>query len=123
MRWVRSNTRFGSWLALAALAVQIAVSFGHVHLDGIHRGAAGVNVAAAATHASRSLPAQQPAGDADDYCAICATIFLAANSFLPHAPQLAVPFVSQAIEHIDRVAVAVIVPRRAAFQSRAPPIA
>ena len=36
MRWLY-NWRFGSWLALAALALQLVVSFGHVHLDGVHR--------------------------------------------------------------------------------------
>jgi len=34
MRWVRSNTRFASWLALFAFALQLTLSFGHLHLDG-----------------------------------------------------------------------------------------
>ena len=121
MRWVRCNSRLGGWLALAALALQIVVSFGHVHLDGVAR--ASTFVAAAGAHGSPSLPDQQPGNEADDYCAICATIYLAANSFVPQAPQLTVPFASQTIEHIDRVAVVFIVPRRAPFQSRAPPLA
>jgi hypothetical protein len=120
MRWVRSNNRFGAWLAFAALALQIAVSFGHVHLDGVRRLSPVVTLAGA--QGSQSLPAQQPSNDADDYCAICATIYLAANSFIPQAPQLPVPFVSQAIEHADRAAVAFIAPRRPPFQSRAPPL-
>ena len=121
MRWVRCNGRFGSWLALAALALQIAVSFGHVHLDRVARASAVVAVAAAP--GTPALPDHQPGNEADDYCAICATIYLAANSFVPQAPQLAVPFGSQAIEHVDRVAAVFIVPRRAPFQSRAPPLA
>jgi len=32
MRWFRSNIRLGSRLALFALAVQMALSLGHVHL-------------------------------------------------------------------------------------------
>jgi hypothetical protein len=31
-----SRRGFGRWLALFALALQLVVSFGHVHLDGIH---------------------------------------------------------------------------------------
>ncbi len=123
MRWVLHNRRFGSCLALAALALQIAVSFGHVHLDGLHRTHSALSVASSAAQASQ-LPAQHPGNDGDDdYCAICATIYLAANSFLPPAPQLPVPFVSRPIEHFDRVAVVFIAPRRAPFQSRAPPLA
>ena len=79
-------------------------------------------VTVAGAQGSQSIPAQQPGNDADDYCAICATIHLAANSFVPQAPQLPVPFVSQTIEHADRAAVAFIAPRRPPFQSRAPPL-
>jgi hypothetical protein len=35
MGWFRSRSRLGSYLALFALAFQLAVSFGHVHLDHI----------------------------------------------------------------------------------------
>jgi hypothetical protein len=122
MRWV-DNWRFGSCLALAALALQLVVSFGHVHLDGVHRADPALAIAGSGAQASQ-LPAPHPGNDGDDdYCAICATIFLAANSFLPPAPQLPVPFVSRPIEHFARVAVDFIVPRRAPFQSRAPPLA
>ena len=72
---------------------------------------------------SQSVPAQHPGNDADDYCAICATIYLAANSFVPQAPQLPAFFASRLIEHFDRVAVTFIAPRRTPFQSRAPPLA
>jgi len=122
MRWVHDR-RFGSCLALAALALQLVVSFGHVHLDGVHRDYRAVTVTGSSARASQ-LPAQHPGNDGDnDYCAICATIYLAANSFLPPAPQLPVPFVSRPIEHFAPVAVDFIVPRRAPFQSRAPPLA
>ena len=123
MRWVFHNRPFGSCLALAALAVQIVVSFGHVHLDGVHRTDPALIDAGSRAQASQ-LPAQHPANDGDDdYCAICATIYLAANSFLPPAPELPAPFVSQTIEHFDHVVVVFIAPRRAPFQSRAPPLA
>ncbi len=122
MRWVH-NRRFGSWLALAALVLQFVVSFGHVHLDGVHRTYPALAASGSTAQASQ-LGAAHSGNDADDdYCPICATIYLAANSFLPPVPQLPVPFVSRLIEHFDRVAVGFIVPRRAPFQSRAPPLA
>jgi hypothetical protein len=123
MRRVRCNSLLG-WLALAALALQLVLSFGHVHLDGASRSSiVGVVAGGPGAPASPSVPDQQPGGDPDDYCAICATIYLAANAFVPSPPRLAVPFVSRAIEHVDRVTIALILPRRAPFQSRAPPLA
>jgi len=122
MRWVRTMRRFCGSLGLAALALQLVLSFGHVHLDGVHRVHDGTALAGSSAQTPQ-LPAQQPANDGDDYCAVCATIYLAANSFLPQAPQLPVPFVSRPIEHFYRLAVDFIAPRRASFQSRAPPLA
>jgi hypothetical protein len=123
MRRVRNNRQFGGWLALFALAVQLVLSFGHVHLEGI-RGDDGTGTKLAAERAvSPPAPAQHPANDSGDYCAICATIHLASSSFLPDAPQLPVPFVSQAIEHFYYVPYVFAAPQRTAFQSRAPPLA
>jgi len=122
MRWVRPNRRFGGWLALTALALQLALSFGHVHLDGVRAGATADWIVGAKAPSSPA-PAQHPTNDADDYCAICATIHLASTSFLPEAPPLPVPFVSQTVEHFHHVAFVFVAPQRTAFQSRAPPLA
>ena len=120
MHWVRTNRRFGSWLALAALALQLALSFGHVHLIPTRRFYRWINAKAPGSPPS---PAQHPANDADDYCAICATIHLASTSFLPDAPQLPVLLVSQTIEHFHHVAFVAVARQRTPFQSRAPPLA
>ena len=122
MRWARHIRRFGGCLALAALALQLVLSFGHVHLGGVHRTYYGTTVAGSSAQV-QPLPAQHPGDDGDDYCAICATIYLAANSFVPQAPQLPALFASRLIEHADRGAIVFVVPRRSAFQSRAPPLA
>ena len=122
MRWIH-NRRFGNWLALAALVLQLVVSFGHVHLDGVHRASPALALSGSGAQASQ-LPGPQPGNGADDdYCVICATIFLAATTFLPPAPQPPVPSASQTIERFDRVPVVFIASRRAPFQSRAPPLA
>jgi hypothetical protein len=124
MRWFRANKTFGSRLALFALAVQFVVAFGHIHRDDIYgsvRPAAAV--AASVPDGSQPLPANHPAKHGDDYCAICATMSLLGNSFVAMAPALPLPPASHAIEQFDRVAVIFIAPRRAAFQSRAPPAA
>jgi hypothetical protein len=124
MRWFRANKTFGSRLALFALAVQFVLAFGHIHHEdiyGLARSAAAI--AAAVPDGSQPLPANHPAKHSDDYCAICATMSLLGNSFVAAAPTLPLPAASHAIEQFDRVAAIFIAPRRAAFQSRAPPAA
>jgi len=115
-------------LALAALALQIVLSFGHVHLDGVVRATPAVPaMTAAGTRGqsvlppSRQTPAQNPIDDADGYCAICASIYLAATTFIPQPPLLPVPRGFERIEQVFRAAVGVVESRRVAFQSRAPP--
>jgi hypothetical protein len=125
MGWVRCHKRYGGFLAIAALALQIVLSFGHVHLDGIRSPAAHSAVATqhkpAMLQASRQIPAQHP-GD-DDYCAICASISLASTSLISLPPPLPVPlgFVRIALRFGATQGIAA--PRRVAFQSRAPPAA
>jgi hypothetical protein len=124
MRWFRVNRKSGGRLALLALAVQLVLSFGHIHREDIYGPThpALANALAAPSNSPQS-PADQPSKHTDDYCAICATISLLSNSFVTAAPQLPLPFISSAVEHPDRVGIVFIVPRRAPFQSRAPPAA
>jgi hypothetical protein len=121
MRWLRYDRRIGSWLAPIALAIQLALSFGHVHLDAVQRTDPAVGAIGLGAHSAKSLPSQQPGEDGNDYCAICASIYLASNSFIPSAPLLPVPSGSHGVEHFDHGATVFIAPRRLAFQSRAPP--
>src|SRR5262245_36804016 len=89
MGWFRSRSRWGSYFALLALAVQLVLSFGHVHLEGSIPGHASAlfavhpaNAAAAAAvnPSGKHLPAQ-----ADDRCPICALIHLA-GALVPTTP-------------------------------------
>jgi len=127
MGWVHRHKRRGALLALAALALQITLAFGHVHLN--LRGLAGDSrrTTIAPHHATfaQTLP-QAPAqnSDDDDYCAICASIFLVSSSYTPAPPALPVPVGFQRIEHsFDNARVSAELRRRFAFQSRAPPVA
>jgi len=123
MRWFRTERRFGSLLALFALAVQLTLSFGHVHLDGVLGETTTTIAAAGSASTPQPSPTQHPSNEATDYCAICAVIHLAATSFLPQSPQLAVPLVTENVEHFNRIAVIFLTPQRTPFQSRAPPLA
>jgi hypothetical protein len=67
MRWFRDNVRHGSWLALIALAVNVALSFGHIHGIGGRRSEHGLIVAAIAPD-SRHTPDSSDDGKADNLC-------------------------------------------------------
>ena len=74
------------------------------------------------TKSAPQMPTQNPSGD-DDYCAICASIFLVSSSFVSEPPELPIPVGFVRIKHSFSVARGVTVPRRFAFRSRAPPAA
>ena len=126
MSWVWLHRRHGALLALAALVLQILLSFGHVHLRGMAQSA--LPALPALTHSialadrNSQTPSPIPA-DTDDYCAICASIFLASSAFAPAPPQLLVPANFQRVEHGFSAARPLAESPRLAFRSRAPPVA
>ncbi len=129
MGWFRAHRKFGGRLALFALTLQFYLSFGHIHPDDIYGPVGGSLMVAEAVvlpsaESVRSIPADQPWYSGDALCPICEAMYFLSTSFVPEAPQVfPLPFVSQPIEHSAGVAALFIAPRRAPFQSRAPPIA
>lgn len=128
MRWFRTNGRFGSGLALFALALQFCLAFGHIHPDDIY-GSVGRPLSSAAeialppSGAPQSLTADY-AVNHDDFCAICETMVMLGTSATPEAPQLPAPApIIRPARHFARAAALFAAPRRTAFQSRAPPVA
>jgi hypothetical protein len=97
MRWIRANLRFGAWCALFALAVQFALSFGHVHFPGRVGGTpALLALLVAPSPAIAPDAAAKPAKPAKsqiahDQCAICASIQLAGSLLPAAAPILSLP--------------------------------
>jgi Protein of unknown function (DUF2946) len=85
MGWFRSRSRWGSYLALFALAFQLVISFGHVHLDGCTSTAGHASIVAKA--AVDPVGKQSPAV-ADDHCPFCALIHLAGTLTPSEAPTL-----------------------------------
>ena len=144
MKWFRSNVGLGSRLALLALAIQFALSFGHFHgsiaqaapADAKQSGLYAVqfrtshpdtldrssHVTAADTLRSKASSDQEPAGQPVDDCAICAVMALAVAMAVATAPDLLAPSpaafqrLATEVEFIDPNSA------RATFQARAPPI-
>lgn len=129
MGWFRAYRKLGGRLALFALALQFYLSFAHIHPDDIYGpvGASLMVAEAAVLPPAESLqpiPSDQPWYNTDGLCPICETMYFLGASFVPEAPQiLPLPFVSRPVEHSACVAALFIAPRRAPFQSRAPPAA
>jgi hypothetical protein len=125
MGWVQRHRRDAALLALGALVLQIVLAFGHVHLN--PRGRTGdLRQTLSAQHQVvaqplRQRPEQVP-GDDNDYCAICASIFLTSSAFTPAPPHLLIPANFQRMEHCFNAARPVAEPLRLAFRSRAPPV-
>lgn len=110
-------------MALFALAVQLVLSFGHVHVDA----AAGSNVALAGISASPAAHDGAPSNSdhhpgTNDVCAICATMGLASSLILPQPVQLMLP-VTHA-QNWPREYPAALAARElhCLFQARAPPV-
>jgi hypothetical protein len=124
MRWFRANRVFGGRLALFALAVQLVLSFGHIHRSDIFGyGPPAAASAGTASDYAQSKPAGSPSGHAGDYCDICATVSLLSSSFVAAAPQLPLPIAFRRVEHHASAASDFVVPQRSPFQSRGPPLA
>src|SRR5262245_49942839 len=126
MRWFRSRSRVGTYLALFALAFQLAVSFCHVHLDEIAPRSAGAPAFASTQsgdegNAPSSPPAREDA--ADDCCPICTLIHLAGALVPAETPALPLPSMFGQLRLAAAVEFNLTASQTALFQARAPPIA
>jgi hypothetical protein len=123
MGWFRSRSRFGSYLALFALAFQLAISFGHVHLERI----APVSAAASALASAQPSPDDRTAPSnpalADDYCPICTLIHLAGALVPAEMPSLPLPTVFGRLQLEVAAEFDLTASQGALFRARAPPIA
>lgn len=121
MGWFRSRARFGGWLALLALTLQLILTFGHVHLDRAAPLAPAGGIAALAPDDPGAPPAPDHA--ADDYCAICALVHLAGALTLNAAPALPVPLSLDRTRPPPVPSAGLTAPHLAHLRARAPPIA
>ena len=127
MRWFRSRKRSGSYLALFALAFQLAVSFGHVHLERVASPSVGASALANAQPSADDLNApSNPTGReglADDHCPICTLIHLAGALVPAEMPSLPMPTVFGRLRLEVAAEFDLTASHAALFRARAPPIA
>src|SRR5262245_43407445 len=127
MNWFRSRSRLGAYLALFALAFQLAVSFGHVHLERIAPLSAGASALAGAPPSPDDFNApSNPAGrehPADDHCPICTLTHLAGALVPAEMPSLPLPAVFGRLRLEAAADFDLSTSHAALFRARAPPIA
>jgi hypothetical protein len=126
--WFRSNR--GRWLALFALACQLMLSFGHLHLGKVSVAPTGVAENGALVvntgEDSAALPRAPPLNDSTkggDFCALCASINLAASLVVPTAPMVVPPFSSDVAPTWSREGIEPVAFDHVFFDARGPPYA
>jgi hypothetical protein len=137
MRWFRSNIKRVSHVAVFALAIQFALSFGHFH--GVANQAASGsqppsaksafliadNLAAQVAlnqSASQPAPGHDPGEHSGDICAICAVIAMANVAFFAAPPTALLPQAFDFSYTATTTEFLRVLPLRVAFQPRAPPV-
>jgi Protein of unknown function (DUF2946) len=127
MNWFRSRIRSGAQLALFALAVQMVLSFGHIHRDDLGlpplAGTGPTQMTSAAAAGSQPPAGQHHQPASDDYCSICASIAVLAT-WMPALPPVLVS--PEPIRRVWAPVVALQSPPTQislSFQARAPPVA
>jgi len=123
MSFFRSRSRWGSYLALFALAFQLAVSFAHVHLDHVSPVLAGARAQLAGEQASAPSSPSDHENLADDCCPICALVHLAGTILPAETPPLPLPHIFLRLRHETAFAFDLTAQPRVLFQARAPPLA
>ena len=135
MNWFRKHVKTGSRLALFALAIQFALSFGHFHGEvaraapAIQTGVADPDLAIAAALAAQGAHSEAaPAAFRPRYrsatsdCAICAVLSLANNFLFATPPLLELPQAVELLHLTTGAEFAHLGSLHPAFQSRAPPV-
>jgi hypothetical protein len=124
MRWFRSKLHSGSRLAMFALAVQLVLSFGHVHLQNLAPATTKSAVPASGTVLlSERAPSHDHGGSLDADCPICALIQLIAASALSAPPVLPLPLHSGSTGLQAPAEMASVCSPHFPFEARAPPSA
>jgi hypothetical protein len=122
MKWFRSNIRTGARLALLALLVQFALSFGHVH-GLVPPAASATQSVLPADHAAKPQPApgKHDSDQTSDVCAICAVMAMASTVLFSAPPILLLPDAVKILHRITDAEFAHLKSAGTAFQPRAPP--
>jgi len=119
---VRANKSWWGRLALCALALQLYLSFGHIHPEELGLSASAQASSAAPSAGSNHNPGA-PHDDDDDQgiCSICAAVSLTAHSLMPAPVTLALPIETEWTWSRHLSSPRIVLRTAANFRARAPP--
>jgi len=131
MRWFRANRLFGGCLALFALAIQLVISFAHIHPQnlsprpevGLGAKSSSTTVLADGEDFFGKRTDNHGGGLPNDSCAICASINLIRSTVTVHGPVLSIPANFYVVQLQSISDFEIQSNRHSSFQTRAPPIA
>jgi hypothetical protein len=128
--WFRSNCGRITCFALFALAYQVVLSFGHLHLGKVSISpiavAADTALIVSVGKDSAAFPFAPPLNHSttgDDFCAVCTSINLAASLVLPAVPTVVRPFSDVAERTWSQGGVEPVSFDHLLFEARGPPYA
>lgn len=124
MKWFRANIRHGAKLALFALAVQLVLSFGHVHGGTVHAAPLDSTIALSASDATQTpaAPDTDHHHRAADPCAICAVMAMAGTALFAAPPVLLLPQAAVLLQRITEAEFDHLDAISGASQPRGPPV-
>jgi hypothetical protein len=119
MTWFRRHIGQGSKLALFALAIQLMLSFGHVHID-VARAAPGGPAIVSLQMPADGAPASSH-HHANDFCAICAVTAMAGTALVAAPPVLRLPQPSDLLQQVTEAEFLHLGSAEPPFRPRGPP--
>jgi hypothetical protein len=129
MHIIREHIRRGGLLALVALAINLALSFGHIHTidaKGGHHATSPWIVSAISSYdghvANQSLPSLPDDDLGDQLCPICMAASGMATGMAPLLPAVSVQFTAASVDYAGAATPDVRALHRSVFQSRGPPL-
>jgi hypothetical protein len=122
MNWFRAKVRQVTSLALLALAINLALSFGHIHLEGFRGGETNADVLLSAIAHDKSGQPDKHHGHSDDLCPICMARAALGTGLATAAPVLSLDLAYVTLEPNFGAELAIPQRPRADFQSRGPPL-
>jgi hypothetical protein len=123
MNWFRAKVRQVTSFALLALAINLALAFGHIHLEGFRGGETNAGVLLSAFSHAKSGQSDQHKGHPDDLCPICMARAALGAGLAAAAPVLSFDLAYVTLEPAFSADLAIPQRPRANFQSRGPPLA
>lgn len=124
MRWFRDHIRRSAWLALVALAINLGLSFGHVHAVDArgfgHQPAS--QIAAIGLPDGGQVPPHHDGDQVDLLCPICMAAGAIAHALASTPPEVPLALACASIDLPIEAGSIIPQPPRAAYHSRGPPI-